>query len=98
MILHCAVHGRSGRAAACPLSRDVRRQWQRAQKRGKERHIFCVVEVDNPAHAAVCADDGPGLRDKEHERMVMSCLKSTIRSAKIKRTKALKRRIVADEV
>jgi hypothetical protein len=53
--------------------------------------------MSNPSHGAVCAEfHGLPFRvfgpDKEHERVVLRCLKSTIRSAKIRATKAAKQK------
>lgn len=54
--------------------------------------MMTAVAKDDPSHGAVCADDGdPRYFDKSdpgaHERQVLHCLKSAIRSAKLKAAK-----------
>lgn len=96
MILLCSVHGESKRKPSCPLAAEARWAY-RAYRRKKSAEIksgavsgvmLTAVSVQDPAHGAVCADDG----DDEHMRAVTSALRSSIRSAKIKATKTEKRR------
>ncbi len=91
MITLCTQHGRE---PTCKLARSLRRQYQSAVKRRDpgDRLILTSVIADDPEHAVLCAADGRrGKRfDPEHDAMLQRCLRSAVRSAKLRLTKERK--------